>query len=120
MTSLFNRWLPALTLGIWAVVMLHLSEPYGALLKWIATWTPLFSGRVETFLATPFRLPMFIAGVVLLILSIIFILFPADTACCQAAECGHPLSRFTAGRWLTFLILVLPVTVSARYSPTSF
>lgn len=120
MTALFNRWLPALTLAVWSAVMLHLSEPYGAAMRWIASFTPLFSGRVETFLATPFRPPMLIAGIVLLILAIIFILFPADNACCQASECGHPLSRFSAGKWLTFLVLVLPVSVSARYSPGGF
>jgi uncharacterized repeat protein (TIGR03943 family) len=120
MTALFIRWLPALTLGIWSAVLLHLSEPYGPLMRWIASWSPLFSGRVDTILAIPFRVPMLLAGIVLLLLSIVFLLFPADTACCQAAECGHPLSRFTAGRWLTFLVLVLPVTVSARYSPAGF
>jgi uncharacterized repeat protein (TIGR03943 family) len=120
MTALFNRWLPALTLAVWSAVLLHLSEPYGAAMRWIASWSPLFTGRVETFLATPFRLPMLIAGLVLLILALVFLLFPADTACCQASECGHPLSRFSAGRWLTFLVLVLPVSVSARYSPGGF
>jgi hypothetical protein len=63
---------------------------------------------------------MLLAAIVLLLLSIVFLLFPADPACCQAAECGHPLSRFAAGRWLTFLVLVLPVSVSARYSPVGF
>ncbi len=120
MTALFNRWLPALTLGIWSLVLLYFAKAYGPLLQWVASWSGLLTGRVESLLAPPFRPFMLAAGFVLLLLSLIFLLFPADTACCSAAECGHPLSRFAAGRWLTFLILVVPVAVAARYSPQGF
>src|SRR6266478_628223 len=120
MTALFNRWLPGLTLAVWSFVLLYFAKAYGPFLQWVSSWSGLLTGRVESLLAPAFRPYMLAAGIVLLLLSLVFLLFPADAACCSAAECAHPLSRYKGGRWLTFLILVVPVAVAARYSPQGF
>jgi hypothetical protein len=45
---------------------------------------------------------------------------PGVAACCNDAQCGHPLGRRKSGRVLTFLILILPVSLSAMFSPKDF
>jgi len=121
MNRLFSRWLPCVTLAAWSIVMLHYSDaPSGAFWKAIAKWTHLFSGRVDSFLIPAFRGYVLAAGVVLGIMALVFALFPADAECCTTAECSHPLSRFTFGKWLTFLILLVPVSVTAMFAPDAF
>ncbi len=121
MTNLFNRWLPCLTLGAWSVIMLYFAgPPSGVAGKFIAAHTHLLSGRVDSLLVPAFRPYVLLAGVALLLMAVAFLLYPADAACCSAAQCGHPLSRFAAGRWLTFLVLLVPVSAAAFISPDSF
>jgi len=121
MNRLFSRWLPCITLAAWSVIMLHYADaPSGAAWKAIARWTHLFSGRVDSFLIPSFRIYVLGAGIVLGIMSLVFALFPADAECCTTAECSHPLSRFTFGKWLTFLVLLIPVSVTAIFSPDAF
>jgi uncharacterized repeat protein (TIGR03943 family) len=60
------------------------------------------------------------AGIVLALLSLIFALFPVNAECCAATGCSHPLSRFAAGKWLTFLVLILPISAAAYYSPKNY
>lgn len=101
--------------------MLHYADaPSGAFWKAIARWTHLFSGRVDSFLIPNFRGYVLAAGVVLGIMALVFALFPADAECCTTAECSHPLSRFTYGKWLTFLVLLIPVSVTAIFSSDAF
>jgi uncharacterized repeat protein (TIGR03943 family) len=104
MNTLFNRWLPCLTLAAWSAVLL----------------TFYMNGRVKDFLAPPFRPYVLAAGVVLGCMAIIFLLFRADASCCSSAECGHSLSRLASGRLLTFLILLVPLTLAAKFSPESY
>jgi uncharacterized repeat protein (TIGR03943 family) len=104
MTAVFNRWLPGVTLAVWSSVLL----------------TFAIGGRLTAFLAPAYRPWVLPAGIILAVMALVFFLFPADAACCRSAACGHPLSRFGAGKWLTFLILVLPVAVAARYTPMGF
>jgi uncharacterized repeat protein (TIGR03943 family) len=104
MNSLFNRWLPCVTLAAWSAVLL----------------TFYASGRVKVFVAPSFRPYVLIAGIVLAVLAFVFLLFRADASCCSSAECGHSLSRMASGRILTFLVLLVPVTVAAFVSPDSF
>jgi uncharacterized repeat protein (TIGR03943 family) len=104
MKTLFNRWLPFLTLAAWSSVLLIFHA----------------NNRVNALLAPQFRTYALIAGIVLGGLALVFLLFKADASCCSSAECGHSLSRFATGRILTFLILIVPVTVSAFYSPQGF
>lgn len=85
-----------------------------------ATSTPLLSGRIDNFLAPSFRPWVLVAGLVLLAMSLAFVFFRADAECCATSECGHALSRYSAGKWLTFLVLIVPVSVAAFYSPNSF
>ena len=102
--KLFSRWLPCATLAAWSSVLLYF----------------YFSGRITAFLIPTFRPYVLIAGVVLGAMAALFLFQSADAECCSAAECGHPLSRLAAGKVLTFLILLLPISVSAFFSPDSF
>jgi hypothetical protein len=104
MTSLVNRWIPSLTLAVWSGVLL-------------ATF---FTGRVASFLHPSFRPGVAIAGAVLALLALLIASRPTPPECCLDATCTHPLSRSQVGRWLTFLILVLPVSVAAWLSPEQF
>jgi len=104
MNALFNRWLPCLTLAAWSAVMLVF----------------YFNGRVKDFLAPGFRPYVLIAGIVLGVLAFVFLVFRADASCCSSAECGHSLSRLASGRILTFLVLLVPMSLAAMYSPESF
>ena len=104
MNKLFSRWLPCVTLAAWSSVLLYF----------------FFSGRITAFLHPTFRPYVVIAGFVLAGMALIFLLFPADADCCSAAECGHGLSRLATGKILTFLVLLLPVTAAAMFSPDGF
>jgi len=103
MQQLFNRWLPAATLGTWSAVLFYYH----------------FADRMQNMLAEQFQRYAFISAIVLALMSLTFIFFKADASCCSTAECGHGLSRLSAGRLLTFLILLAPITVSALYTPTT-
>ena len=104
MNKLFSRWLPCATLAAWSSVLLYI----------------YFSGRIQAFLHPTFRPYVLIAGLVMAAMAVVFLLFPADADCCSSAECGHGLSRLTIGKILTFLILLLPVTAAAIFSPDGF
>jgi uncharacterized repeat protein (TIGR03943 family) len=104
MTSLFTRWIPSLTLGIWSAVLL-------------ATY---FTGRVASLLHPSFRPGVLWAGFGLAALSLLFASRPTPAECCADETCTHPLSRTQTGRWTTFLVMVLPVTVAAWMSPEQF
>jgi uncharacterized repeat protein (TIGR03943 family) len=104
MTKLFVRWLPCVTLATWSAILLYF----------------FFSKRVDALLHPTFRPYVLAAGVLLGVMAGIFLLFPADASCCSSAECGHSLSRRNAGKLLTFLVLLLPITVATLVSPDSF
>jgi uncharacterized repeat protein (TIGR03943 family) len=104
MNKIFSRWLPCATLAAWSFVLLYF----------------YFSGRIHAFLHPTFRPYVLVAGLAMGVMALVFLLFPADANCCSAAECGHGLSRVAAGKVLTFLILLLPVSAAAMYSPDSF
>jgi uncharacterized repeat protein (TIGR03943 family) len=104
MTSLFTRWIPFLTLGIWSSVLLG----------------TYFTGRVTSFLHPSFRPGVLWAGIGLAALALLFASRPTPPECCSDETCTHPLSRTKAGRWSTFLVLVLPVSVAAWLSPEQF
>jgi len=61
-----------------------------------------------------------IAGFVLAAIALLIASKPVPPECCADATCTHPLSRSKSGRWLSFLILVLPVSVAAWLSPEHF
>jgi uncharacterized repeat protein (TIGR03943 family) len=104
MNSLFNRWLPCVTLAAWSAVLLSFHA----------------NNRVNNLLAPQFRVYALIAGIVLGVLALVFLFFRADASCCSSAECGHSLSRLATGRVLTFLILIVPISVAAFFTPTGF
>ena len=104
MNKLFSRWLPCATLAAWSAVLLYF----------------FFSGRIQAFLHPTFRPYVLIAGLVMAAMALVFLLFPADANCCSSAECGHGLARYATGKILTFLILLLPLTAAAMFSPDGF
>jgi len=121
MNKLFSRWLPCATLATWSAILLHLAvAPSGAVWKNIAKWTFLFSGRVTAFLTPEFRIGVLLSGLAMGVMALVFLLFPADASCCSAADCGHSLTRRSWGKVLTFLILLLPITTAATFSPDGF
>jgi uncharacterized repeat protein (TIGR03943 family) len=104
MNKIFSRWLPCATLAAWSSVLLYF----------------YFSGRIAAFLHPTFRPYVLIAGFVMVAMTLVFLVFPADANCCSSAECGHGLSRLASGKILTFLVLLLPVTAAAMFSPDGF
>jgi uncharacterized repeat protein (TIGR03943 family) len=103
-SAIFNRWLPCITLAAWSAILLYFS----------------WSGQVNNFLAPPFRPYVLIAGTVLGLMALVFLIFRADASCCSASECGQTFSNFPLGRLVTFVIVILPVAAAALFSPASF
>jgi len=101
MNVAFRRWLPCATLATWSAILL----------------TFCASGRMRAFLTPEFRVGALIAGIAMGVMALVFLLFPADANCCSAAECGHTFSRGAAGKIITFLILLIPITTAAMFSP---
>src|SRR4030095_2986237 len=101
MNTLFNRWLPCVTLAAWSAVLLIFH----------------FNGKVTNLLQPSFRVYLPSAGVLLGVMALAFLFFRADASCCSSAECGHSLSRLASGKILTFLILLVPLSVAATFSP---
>jgi uncharacterized membrane protein YcgQ (UPF0703/DUF1980 family) len=101
MQSLFARWLPAATLATWSAVLLYFH----------------FSLRMKSMLAPEFGTYALLAAIVLGVMALSFVLFKGDATCCSSGECGHGLSRLATGKLLTFLILLVPIVVAARFTP---
>ena len=93
-----------MTLAVWSAVLLG----------------TYFTGRLTAFLHPSFRPGVMIAGFVLAAIASLIASKPVPPDCCADATCTHPLSRSKSGRWLSFLILVLPVSVAAWLSPEHF
>jgi len=93
-----------MTLAVWSAVLLG----------------TYFTGRLTAFLHPSFRPGVMVAGFVLAAIALLIASKPVPPECCADATCTHPLSRSKGGRWLSFLILVLPVSVAAWLSPEHF
>ena len=104
MNTLFSRWLPCATLATWSAILL----------------TIFYTGRVRALLAPEFRPGVLIAGIVMGLMALVFLLLPVDAGCCSATDCSHSLSRLASGKILTFLMLLLPISAAAVFSPESF
>jgi len=104
MNSAFRRWLPCATLATWSTILLIFCV----------------SGRMRAFLTPEFRLGALAAGIAMGVMALVFLLFPADANCCSAAECGHTFFRRSTGKIITFLILLLPITTAAMFSPSGY
>jgi uncharacterized repeat protein (TIGR03943 family) len=76
-----------------------------------------FTQRMQSMLAPEFRVYALIAAVVLGVMAVSFVIFKGDATCCSSGECGHGLSRLASGKLLTFLILLVPIAVAARFTP---
>ena len=101
MQQIFARWLPAATLATWSAVLLYFH----------------FAQRMQSMLAPEFRVYALVAAVVLAVMALSFVLFKGDATCCSSGECGHGLSRLASGKVLTFLVLLAPIAVAARFTP---
>lgn len=100
MNAAFRRWLPCATLATWSAILL-------------VFWA---SGRMKGLLTPEFRIGAVAAGIVMGLMALAFLFFPADAACCSAAECGHTFFKRPMGKAITFLILLLPITAAAMFS----
>ncbi len=101
MTQLFSRWLPCATLAAWSAIIFVFT----------------FDGRVKTALAGEFRTYALIAAILLAGGALVFLLTNADASCCSDSACGHGLSRFNAGKLLTFLVLAVPMLLAFKADP---
>ena len=101
MQQIFARWLPAATLATWSAVLLYFH----------------FAQRMQSMLAPEFRVYALVAAGVLALMALSFVAFKGDATCCSSGECGHGLSRLSSGKLLTFLILLVPIVVAARFTP---
>jgi len=104
MNAAFRRWLPCATLATWSAILL----------------TFAISGRMNALLTREFRYGAIAAGIVMGLMALTFLFLPADAACCSAAECGHAFFKRGAGKVITFLILLLPITAAAMFSSDSY
>ncbi len=104
MNTVFSRWLPCVTLATWSAILLAM----------------FFSGRVKDLLAPEFRPGVVIAGVVMGLMALVFLLAPVDAGCCSSVECSHSVSRRATGKLMTFLMLLLPISAAAVFSPEGF
>ncbi len=100
MNAAFRRWLPCATLATWSAILL-------------VFWA---SGRMKGLLTPEFRIGAVAAGIIMGLMALVFLFFPADAACCSAAECGHTFFKRPTGKAITFLILLLPITAAAMFS----
>lgn len=104
MNAAFRRWLPCATLATWSAILLTF-------------WA---SGRMKGLLTPDFRIGAVAAGIVMGLMALVFLFFPADAACCSAADCGHAFFKRPMGKAITFLILLLPITAAAMFNPESY
>jgi len=79
-----------------------------------------FTGRIASYLHPSFRLNVLLAGLVMLGMACCFLFLPAVANCCDDERCGHPLGQRKLGRIVTFLVLILPITAAAMFSPTNY
>lgn len=103
MQQLFNRWLPAATLSTWSAVLFYFH----------------FAERMQNMLSGQFQKFAFASAIVLALMAVMLAVFKGDVSCCSTAECGHGISRVPMGKLLTFVVLLIPITVAARYTPTT-
>jgi uncharacterized repeat protein (TIGR03943 family) len=75
---------------------------------------------MRSLLTPEFRLGAVAAGIVMGLMALAFLFFPADAACCSAAECGHTFFKRGIGKVITFLILLLPITAAAMFSSNDY
>ncbi len=101
-TTLLNRWLPALTLGAWGIILLYFH----------------LSGRLTAFLHPTFRPGVLIAGLALLAMAVVVLLSSVEE-CCEANACSHGFSRLTFGKLLAFSVLLVPLSL-ALFSEDGF
>jgi uncharacterized repeat protein (TIGR03943 family) len=104
MNALFRRWLPCATLATWSAILLTF-------------WA---TGRMRGLLTPEFRFGAVATGIVMGLMALAFLFFPADAACCSAAECGHAFFKRGTGKVITFLILLLPITAAAMFSTDGY
>lgn len=103
MQKLLNRWLPAATLATWSAVLFYFH----------------FADRMKNMLSAHFQQFAFVSAIVLALMAVVLVISKGDVSCCSTAECGHGISRVPMGKLLTFVVLLIPISVAARYTPTA-
>jgi len=105
MTVLVRRFVNSGVLLIWGVVMAYF----------------YFSGRIDSYLAPGFHLPVLICALVLVAMAVAMLVVPADSDCGDAQCCGaisaEPIRLRTVLAWT---MLCVPLLVAVRVSPSQF
>jgi hypothetical protein len=92
MNQLFNRWLPAATFAAWGGVTFYLSHREG-------------------YLKAPFTTYAQVAGILLVLISVVLAVTKPEANCCADSACSHGLSRSIWGRLSTFVVIGLPIAL---------
>ena len=94
-----------------------------ALFEWGAVLTYFYcSHRLTGFLHPSFRPPVLVTGI-LLIIAAACLLFSEDEQeahHCDGENCDHSHAKLTIGSLLGFVVLLLPVLLTAKISPDSY
>ncbi len=85
------------------------------------------SGRIVSYLHPSFRLNVLLAGVVLLVLAVLYWIFGKNATDCCDHDHGdhdhthdHDDTKLSVGKILTFAILLVPMLTAAKFSPGQF
>ncbi len=104
MNQLVHRFLSAGILMVWGSVM-------GIM---------YFTGRIESYLAPSFRIYVAIAAGVLVLLAVVMLLMPRSVRPEDLSGCSNSMARSVPGHVFAGVVLVVPLLVAFKYSPSEF
>lgn len=105
MTATVQRFLYAGVLMIWGVLLGYF----------------YYSGRVKDYLHPSFHIWMVASAFALMIMAVGLLLLPQAADACPEGECLHtPGSKTVVGSILTSLVLIVPLLIAAKVSPSQF
>ncbi len=79
-----------------------------------------FTGRIDSYLAPSFRIYVAIAAGVLLVLALAMLLMPGSVRAEDLSGCANSMARSVPGHVFAAVVLVVPLLVAFRYSPSEF
>ncbi len=79
-----------------------------------------WTGRIENYLAPNFRPYVVIAGGVLLLLATVMLFMPSSVRAEDLSGCANSVARSLPGHVFAAFVLVVPLMVAFKYSPSEF